>query len=232
PMEVGPTTHYIMGGIRVDADTQASTVPGLFAAGECAAGINGANRLGGNSLSDLLVFGKRAGEFAAAYAKQNSPGSVDTAHVDEIARRVLESFDRSGGENPYTIQHDLQELMQANVGIVRNESEMQQALEGLEKLKRRASNVSVTGNVDFNPGWHTALDLGNLLTVSEAITRAAVERKESRGGQYREDFPDKSADWAKLNLTQQKQPDGSMKITRIPIAEMPEELKQIIEEMG
>jgi succinate dehydrogenase / fumarate reductase flavoprotein subunit len=232
PMEVGPTTHYIMGGIHVNADTQASTVPGLFAAGECASGINGANRLGGNSLSDLIVFGKRAGEYAAAYAKENPAGSVNNDQVVEIARRALEPFERSAGENPFAIQHDLQAMMQDLVGIVRTESEMLEALDGLEKLKQRAANVSVTGNVDFNPGWHTALDLHNLLTVSEAITRAALERKESRGGQYRDDFQGKDAEWGKLNLTLKKQPDGSMKITRVPIPEMPEELKQIIEEMG
>src|SRR5215207_5254823 len=163
PMEVGPTTHYVMGGIRVDADTQASTVPGLFAAGECAAGINGANRLGGNSLSDLIVFGKRAGEYAAAYAKENSAGSVHSDQIDEAARLALEPFERTGGENAFAIQSDLQEMMQDLVGIVRTEGEMEQALEGLKKLRARAANVAVTGNVDFNPGWHTALDLNNLL---------------------------------------------------------------------
>ncbi|HEX2640627.1 MAG TPA: fumarate reductase/succinate dehydrogenase flavoprotein subunit, partial [Pyrinomonadaceae bacterium] len=232
PMEVGPTTHYIMGGIHVNADTQASTVPGLFAAGECASGINGANRLGGNSLSDLLVFGKRAGEFAAAYAKENAAGSVNGEQVEETAKRALEPFERSGGENPFAIQHDLQAMMQDLVGIVRTESEMQQALEGLKKLKQRAANVSVTGNVDYNPGWHTALDLHNLLTVSEAITHAAIERKESRGGQYRDDFPAKNADWGTKNIVVKKQADASMSITETPIPEMPAELKQIIEEMG
>jgi succinate dehydrogenase / fumarate reductase flavoprotein subunit len=232
PMEVGPTTHYIMGGIHVNADTQASTVPGLFAAGECASGINGANRLGGNSLSDLLVFGKRAGEFAAVYAKENPAGSVDPDQIDEIAKRALAPFERNGGENPFTIQHDLQAMMQDLVGIVRTEDEMLRALDGLGDLKKRAANVSVTGNIDFNPGWHTALDLHNLLTVAEAITRAALERKESRGGQYRDDFPQKDPDWGKLNLTLKKQPDGSMKLNGLPIPEMPAELKQIIEEMG
>ncbi len=232
PMEVGPTTHYVMGGVRVDADTQMSTVSGLFAAGECAAGINGANRLGGNSLSDLLVFGKRAGEFAAIYAKENAAGAVDNKQIENAAKAALEPFERSGGENPFTIQHDLQEMMQDLVGIVRTEDEMQQALVGLKKLRERAANVSVAGNIDFNPCWHTALDLNNLLTVSEAITHAAIERKESRGGQFREDFPAKDAELGKLNLTLKKDADGVMQIERIPIPEMPAELKQIIEEMG
>ena len=232
PMEVGPTTHYIMGGIHVDADTQASTVPGLFAAGECASGINGANRLGGNSLSDLLVFGKRAGEYAAKFAKETTAGSVNNDQVEEIANWALEPFSRERGENAFAVQHDLQGMMQDLVGIVRTQSEMDEALNGLEGLKERASKVSVTGNVDFNPGWHTALDLRNLLTISEAIARAALERKESRGGQYRDDYPQKDAAWGKKNIVVKKQPDGSMAISEIPIPEMPDELKQIIEEMG
>ena len=232
PMEVGPTTHYIMGGIHVNADTQASTVPGLFAAGECASGINGANRLGGNSLSDLLVFGKRAGEYAAEYAKENSAGRVNNDQIEELSRFALEPFSRESGENAFAIQHDLQAMMQDLVGIVRTEGEMLQALDGLEKLKQRAAEVSVSGNVDFNPGWHTALDLRNLLTVSEAIARAALERKESRGGQYRDDFPQKDPEWAKKNLALKQQPDGKMSITELPIPQMPAELKQIIEEMG
>ena len=232
PMEVGPTTHYIMGGIHVNADTQASTVPGLFAAGECASGINGANRLGGNSLSDLLVFGKRAGEYAAEYAKENSPGQVNNDQIEELSRFALEPFSRESGENAFAIQHDLQAMMQDLVGIVRTEGEMVQALDRLEKLKQRAAEVSVSGNVDFNPGWHTALDLRNLLTVSEAIARAALERRESRGGQYRDDFPQKDPEWAKKNLALKQQPDGKMSITELPIPQMPAELKQIIEEMG
>src|SRR6266403_2746571 len=181
PMEVGPTTHYIMGGIHVDPDTEMSRVPGLFAAGECAAGINGANRLGGNSLSDLLVFGKRAGEFAAQFAKENSFGQIDGNEIEDVAREALRPFERRAGENPYTLQRDLQETMQDNVGIVRNEAEMTSQLEYLRKFWERASHVGVSGNREFNPGWHTALDLKNLLTVSEAVTRAALERKESRG---------------------------------------------------
>ncbi len=232
PMEVGPTTHYIMGGIRVDADTQASTVPGLFAAGECAAGINGANRLGGNSLSDLLVFGKRAGEYAAQFAKEQTQGEINQSQIEEMTRRTLEAFERTGGENPFQIQHDLQDMMQDLVGIVRNEDEMQRAFVGIKELKERREKISLTGNIDFNPSWHTALDLHNLLTVSEAITLAAIERKESRGGQYSEDFPAKNEEFGKVNFTIKKDAGGEMKIERVPILEMPAELKQIIEEMG
>jgi succinate dehydrogenase / fumarate reductase flavoprotein subunit len=232
PMEVGPTTHYIMGGIRVDADTQESTVPGLFAAGECAAGINGANRLGGNSLSDLLVFGKRAGEYAAKFARESSFGQINDEQIEKTVRWSLEAFDRREGENPFAIQHDLQEMMQDLVGIVRTEDEMQRALVGIEELKERREKISLTGNIDFNPSWHTALDLHNLLNVSEAITLAAIERKESRGGQYRDDYPAKDAEFAKFNFTIKKDADGRMQIERVPIPEMPDELKQIIEEMG
>ena len=204
PMEVGPTTHYVMGGIRVDADTQASTVPGLFAAGECAAGINGANRLGGNSLSDLIVFGKRAGEYAAIFAKENGHGTLDNSQVEQAAKAALEPFERDGGENPYAIQHDLQEMMQANVGIVRTQDEMIEALNGIDILRNRAARTFVPGNIDFNPGWHTALDLHNLLVVTEAIARAAIERKESRGGHFRDDFPGKDPEFAKFNFSLKK----------------------------
>jgi len=228
-MEVGPTTHYIMGGIHVDPDTQMSRVPGLFAAGECAAGINGANRLGGNSLSDLLVFGKRAGEFAAKFAKENSLGKIDNEKIENAARAAVEPFARNK-ENPYEIQRDLQETMQDLVGIVRNEREMRQALEKIENLKSRALKAAVTGNREYNPGWHTALDLKNLLTVSEAITRAALERKESRGAQFREDYPDKDERFAKVNTMISKAPDGSMQIRLEPLAEMPDYLKRLIEE--
>jgi len=231
PMEVGPTTHYIMGGIRVDADTQASTLPGLYAAGECASGINGANRLGGNSLSDLIVFGKRAGEYAAQFAKENGHGSVDDAQIEAEAKRALEPFDREGGDNPFNIQNDLQDMMQRLVGIVRLDDEMKEALDGLKNLNDRASKSSITGNIDFNPGWHTALDLRNLLTVSEAITLSAIERKESRGGQFREDYPNKDTEFAKFNIAV-KEVDGHMQISHVPLPEMPAELKQVIEEMG
>jgi succinate dehydrogenase / fumarate reductase flavoprotein subunit len=230
-MEVGPTTHYIMGGIRVDADTQASTLPGLYAAGECASGINGANRLGGNSLSDLIVFGKRAGEYAAQFAKENGHGTIDNALIESEAKRALEPFEREGGENPFGIQNDLQDMMQKLVGIVRLEDEMKEALDGLKKLNERASKSWSPGNIDFNPGWHTALDLRNLLTVSEAITLSAIERKESRGGQFRDDYPDKDPEFAKFNVAV-KEVDGQMQISHVPIPEMPAELKEVIEEMG
>jgi len=231
PMEVGPTTHYIMGGVHVDPDTQMSRVPGLFAAGECAAGINGANRLGGNSLSDLLVFGKRAGEFAARFARDNSLGEFDQVTAETIAREAVVPFESAGNENPYEIQKDLQELMQDNVGIVRTESEMQFALEQLNKLKGRARRAGVIGHREFNPGWHTALDLKHLLTVSEAIARAALERKESRGAQFREDYPNKDERFSKVNTMISKSDDGSMRIRLEPLPEMPDYLKRVIEEM-
>jgi succinate dehydrogenase / fumarate reductase, flavoprotein subunit len=231
PMEVGPTTHYVMGGIRVDSDTQMSRLPGLFAAGECAAGINGANRLGGNSLSDLLVFGKRAGEFAARFAKENHLGDINGNEIEDAAREALRPFDRREGENPYTLQRDLQETMQDNVGIVRNETEMKSQLEHLRKLWERASHVGVTGNREFNPGWHTALDLKNLLIVSEAITRAALERKESRGAQFREDYPDKDERFSKVNTIVYKSADGAMAVRLEPLPDMPDYLKEIIQEM-
>jgi len=230
PMEVGPTTHYIMGGVRVDPDTQMSRVAGLFAAGECAAGINGANRLGGNSLSDLLVFGKRAGEFAAKFAKENSLGSIDNAKVDVAAHEALAPFEQNGGENPYEVQQNLQEIMQASVGIVRHEDEMKPVLERLKEFRDRANGVRVTGNREFNPGWHTALDLKNLLTASEAITRAALERKESRGAQFREDYPNKDDAFRKVNTIVSKAADGSMQVRLEPLPEMPDYLKQVIEE--
>jgi succinate dehydrogenase / fumarate reductase flavoprotein subunit len=235
PMEVGPTTHYIMGGVRVDADTQMSNVPGLFAAGECAAGINGANRLGGNSLSDLLVFGKRAGEFAAKYAKEQraaTPVMIDERQIADAARRLVEPFERgTQGEGPYQVQYALQDMMQALVGIVRNEPEMQRALDGLKGLRERAARVGVGGHREYNPGWHAALDLNNLLTVSEAITRSAIERRESRGGHFRDDYPDKDPSFATFNIIVRKERDGSMNLSRVPIPEMPAELKKVIEEM-
>jgi succinate dehydrogenase / fumarate reductase flavoprotein subunit len=232
PMEVGPTTHYIMGGVRVDGDTQMSNVPGLFAAGECAAGINGANRLGGNSLSDLLVFGKRAGEFAAKYAAGQTAATIDEGEVDRAARGALEPFERSAqGEGPYQVQYALQEMMQDLVGIVRNESEMRRALDGLARLRERAARVGVGGHREYNPGWHAALDLHNLLTISEAITHSALERRESRGGQFRDDYPEKDPGFGTINIIVRKGPDGSLTVSRAPIPEMPDELKRVIEDM-
>ena len=230
PMEIGPTTHYMMGGVRVDGDTQMSDVPGLFAAGECGAGLHGANRLGGNSLSDLLVFGQRAGEYAAKFAKQHTPADIDMAQVDSTARQSLEPFERTG-ESPYQVQHDLQDLMQDKVGIVRLEAEMQQALDGILKLRERAKHVAVTGNREYNPGWHTALDLPNLLTVSEAITRAALLRKESRGAHFRDDYPAKDETYGSFNLIVRQGKDGEMTVTREPLPPLSDELKKVIEEM-
>ena len=230
PMEVGPTTHYVMGGIRVDADTQMSTVPGLFAAGECGAGLHGANRLGGNSLSDLLVFGMRAGKYATEYAGRQSTPRADAQQADAIVHAALAPFERSGGENPYQVEHDLQAMMQELVGIVRREEEMRRALDALKTLKERAANVSVTGNREYNPGWHTALDIQNLLTVSEIIARAALERKESRGGHFRDDFPEKDPNYGKFNIVIKRGSSGEMQVTREPIPEMREDLKKIIEE--
>jgi succinate dehydrogenase / fumarate reductase flavoprotein subunit len=231
PMEVGPTTHYIMGGVWVDADTQMSTIPGLFAAGECAAGINGANRLGGNSLSDLLVFGQRAGQYAAEYARANGATKIDDGRVQRAEKEAVAPFDNgSGAEPPYAVQRDLQELMQENVGIVRTESEMAHALEAIGGLRARAAKAGVTGNRDYNPGWHTALDLWNLLDVAEAITRSALERKESRGGHFREDFPGKDAEWGRWNVRVARGADGAMQLTRSPIPELPAELAKIVKE--
>ena len=232
PMEIGPTTHYVMGGVHVDADTQMSSVPGLFACGECASGINGANRLGGNSLSDLLVFGKRAGEHAAKFAKEQKPGAIDGAQLEKAERWALAPFERGGqGEAPYAIQHDLQAMMQDLVGIVRREDEMQRALTGLQSLRQRAAKAGVTGNREYNPGWHTALDLRNLLNVSEAVVRSALDRKESRGAQFRDDFPDKDPAFGNVNTVVWKGSDGAMQLRREPIPAMRDELKQVIEEM-
>ncbi|HUZ07580.1 MAG TPA: fumarate reductase/succinate dehydrogenase flavoprotein subunit [Candidatus Paceibacterota bacterium] len=234
PMEIGPTTHYLMGGIRVDGDTQATNVPGLFAAGECAGGLHGANRLGGNSLSDLIVFGQRAGEYAAKYAKANPNISVSDAEAEAAYREAVEPFERpagGGSEGPYQVQYDLQNMMQELVGIVRQQNEMEKALDGIEKLKARAAKVGIQGHREYNPGWHTALDLKHLLTVSEAITKSAIDRKESRGGHFRDDFPNKDPEAAKYNTVLSKAADGSMKLRREPIPPLPAELKQVIEEM-
>ena len=231
PMEIGPTTHYTMGGIRVDGETQMSTLPGLFAAGEAAAGLHGANRLGGNSLSDLIVFGKRAGQYAAEFAKKNGAGRIDERQVESAAARALAPFDRGpAGENPYAIQHDLQDMMQDLVGIVRRESEMREALDRLKVLRERASRAGIGGHREFNSGWHTAIDLGNLLTVSEAVATAAIERKESRGAQFRDDYPAKSDAFSTFNIVLKKGADGAMTLTRETIPELPSELQQVVEE--
>jgi succinate dehydrogenase / fumarate reductase flavoprotein subunit len=230
PMEVGPTCHYIMGGVRVDADSAASSVPGLFAAGEVAGGMHGANRLGGNSLSDLLVFGRRAGLGAAEYVKKaGKPPRVDDGQVAAITREVLAPFERTGGENPYTVQRDLQETMHTLVGIIRVEEELKEAVQRLEALKQRAARVRVDGGRGYNPGWHLALDLRSLLTVSEAITLAALERKESRGGHTRADHPKPDSHFARVNVVI-RQSNGRMTVTQEPLPQMPDELKKLFED--
>ena len=231
-MEVGPTTHYMMGGVRVDGDTQMSTLPGLFAAGEVAAGLHGANRLGGNSLSDLIVFGMRAGEHAAQFAKANASASVDTAQIQVAADEALAPFEHGpAGENPYAIQHQLQESMQDLVGIVRTESEMQEALNVIDGLWKREARAGVGSHRQYNNGWHTAMDLKNLLMVSEAVTRAAILRRESRGAQFRDDYPNKDPEWGKLNNVVRRGESGEMIVEPRPTKPLPAELQAIIEEM-
>ncbi len=228
PMEVGPTTHYVMGGVRVDGDTQMSTVPGLFAAGEVAAGLHGANRLGGNSLSDLLVFGMRAGGHAAIYARNHGALNPDGGEVEEVLRDTLAPFDRTGGENPYAIQHDLQVMMQDLVGIVRREDEMLRAREALKALRARAARASAVGHREYNPGWHTALDLANLLTISEVVVDAALARRESRGGHFRDDFQNKDKEWGRHNLVASKGQDGGAP-QRVPVTGVTPALQALVE---
>ena len=229
PMEVGPTCHYVMGGIRVEAETAQTTLPGLFAAGEAAAGLHGANRLGGNSLSDLLVFGRRAGEAAAKHAKEVSAPSLDQGQIDEAERYALAPFQRQGGENPYAIHRDLQTVMQSLVGIFRTREDMEKALGELGKLNERWSHTSVEGSRMFNPGWHLALDLRSMLTISEAVTRSALVREESRGAHSRIDFPELSAEWGTKNNVIRRGASG-MTLRQDPKPEVPAELKQILGE--
>ncbi len=242
PMEVGPTTHYVMGGVKVDGDTQMSTVPGLFAAGEVAAGLHGANRLGGNSLSDLIVFGKRAGEYAAKFAKENAARKPAEDQIQAAMRAALDPLERQAkqngagsggsGENPYQVQYDLQDMMQEHAGIVRNEKDLQTAQQKLQDLKKRAARAVSPGNREYNPGWHTALDLQNLLAVSEALILSGLDRKESRGGHFREDFPAKDeANFGKHNTIIRREPrTGEMQLSRQPLKAMPDELKKVVEE--
>jgi succinate dehydrogenase / fumarate reductase flavoprotein subunit len=233
PMEVGPTTHYVMGGIRVHGETQMSTVPGLFAAGECAAGLHGANRLGGNSLSDLIVFGKLAGEHAARFAREHGPGQLSDSEVQQARAEALAPLDADRSRDAggaYQIQSDLQDLMQEKVGIIREESELQQAIAAIGELKKRAAVVGAPGNRQYNPGWHTALDLKNLLTCAEAVARSAAIRQESRGAHTRDDFRQTDEKFSRVNTVLRKDPAGEMQVQLEPIPEMPDELKQIIEE--
>jgi succinate dehydrogenase / fumarate reductase, flavoprotein subunit len=231
PMEVGPTCHYMMGGVRVDAETQASTVPGLFAAGEVAGGMHGANRLGGNSLSDLLVFGQRAGRSAAEYAAgAMAPADAITSEVEELVRAALRPFEATGTENPYAIQQDLQECMQTMVGIIRTEDELTKSFDELAVLSERAGRVRVEGHRQYNPGWHLALDLHPLLAVAECIARAALERKESRGAQTREDFPEADVELGKVNVVVRLR-DGELWLTREPLPPIPDELQAVLKEV-
>ena len=229
PMEVGPTCHYMMGGIRVEAETAESKVPGLFAVGEAAAGLHGANRLGGNSLSDLLVFGRRAGLSAAEHAKQVSPPSVDDARVEEATWEMLAPFERSDGDSPYDLHRDLQENMQNYVGIFRSEEDLKRGLDEIQKLKQRTAHVHVDGSRLFNPGWHLARDLKAMLTVSEAVALSALERKESRGAHSRIDYPNYDEQWSKLNNIVSRDGDR-MNLSHVPIAEMPSDLRAILDE--
>jgi len=230
PMEVYPTTHYVMGGVLVDPETQQATVPGLFAAGEVGGGLHGANRLGGNSLSDLLVFGRRAGAGAAGYAKAFAgEPRVDTAQVEGAVAELLAPFERTGGgENPYAVQEALQELMGTYVGIARKEDDLRTALAELEKLRARLGRVVVDGNRQYNPGWNTAIDLGNLLAVSEAVTRAALERRESRGAHTRVEYPDSDTHFGTVNVIVRRQGER-MTVAQEPIPPLPEELRHVVE---
>jgi succinate dehydrogenase / fumarate reductase, flavoprotein subunit len=230
PMEVGPTCHYAMGGIRVDADTQASCVPGLFAAGEVAGGMHGANRLGGNSLSDLIVFGRRAGLYAAEYVKSLKGAiNVDRGEVDEAAQTLLAPFSRAGTENPYAIHADLQECMQSLVGIIRTQGELKKAIEEIAVFRQRLGRVRVSGGREFNPAWHLALDLYSLLTVSEAVALGALERKESRGGHTRDDYPMADDRFGKLNIVLRRR-QGQFSVAQEPLPAMPAELQALLKE--
>jgi succinate dehydrogenase / fumarate reductase, flavoprotein subunit len=230
PMEVGPTAHYVMGGVRVDADSTASSLPGLFAAGEVAGGMQGANRLGGNSLSDLLVFGKRAGDAAAEYARGlgTEQPDVQDGEVESIAAWALAPFERDQGENPYEIHAELRELMQNNVGLVRNEGDMKKALEEIGVLKERADRVAVRGSRVYNPGWHEALDLSPLLTCAECVALGAIARRESRGGHTREDYPTADPDFGKLNVVLRLRGDD-LQLSEEPILVMPDDLRELVE---
>ena len=231
PMEVGPTCHYVMGGINVEAETGAATVKGLYAAGEAAAGLHGGNRLGGNSLSDLLVFGRRAGMAAAQYANSAGAASIGNDQIEAAAREMLEPFERTSGESPYDVHRDLQESMQNLVGIFRNHEDMTKGLDNIEQFKERAKKVRVDGSRMFNPGWHLARDLTNMLIVSEAVALSARERKESRGAHARVDFEKlDDAVWGKQHNIIKRNDDGSLNLSQRPLMEMPEELKQVLAE--
>jgi len=228
PMEVYPTCHYSMGGVRVDPETEAGTVPGLFAAGELAAGLHGANRLGGNSLTDILVFGRRAGLYAAQYARTAGGAAPAAEQIDDAAQDLLAPFAASGGESPYAIQADLQEVMQEHVGIYRDEAGMRAALTKIDALKIRARAVRAEGPREYNPGWHATRDLYSMLTVAEVVTRAALERRETRGGHSRTDYPQTDPEWGRVNVVVRKL-RGELVLDRVPIPEMPAELRALLE---
>ena len=239
PMEIGPTCHYVMGGVEVDADTELSAVEGLYAVGECSGGMHGSNRLGGNSLSDLLVFGRRAGHNAAyhSYRVRENPPRVTDEQVKAASAAALAPFEHEGGsENPYTIQQDLQQTMNDLVGIIRTAPELEQSLEEIERLKERAQHLVVEGHRQYNPGWHLALDLTNMLVVSECIAKAALEREESRGGHTRDDFPSPDPHWGALNLVltldgpADGETVGSVVMRHQPLPVMPDDLKTLFEE--
>jgi succinate dehydrogenase / fumarate reductase, flavoprotein subunit len=235
PMEVGPTCHYMMGGVRVNADTAAATVPGLYAAGEVAGGMHGANRLGGNSLSDLLVFGRRAGLGAADFAegRTGSP-HIDAAEVQSVIGEAMAPFSREGGDNPYDIQHELQETMQSLVGIIRTGPELEEALVKLEEYKGRVAKLSVKGGKAYNPGWNLATDLPSMVTTSIAVAQGALSRKESRGGHTREDYPLPDPELGKLNFVQRQTTEhgylAPISVNPEPLPEMPAELRALLVE--
>jgi succinate dehydrogenase / fumarate reductase flavoprotein subunit len=229
PMEVGPTCHYVMGGVKVEADTAQSSLPGLFAAGEAAAGLHGANRLGGNSLSDLLVFGRRAGLAAAQHAKTTNAPALDAKEIADAERELLIPFERKDGENPYNLHSDLQEVMQALVGIFRTEEDLQSALTQIEQLKKRSEQLSITGSRMFNPGWHLCRDLKSMLTVAEAVTRSAIARRESRGAHSRIDYPNLDPAWGKQNNLISRRGDH-MNLRQVPIGNIPEDLQALLAE--
>jgi succinate dehydrogenase / fumarate reductase flavoprotein subunit len=230
PMEVGPTCHYMMGGVRVHPETQESSLPGLFAAGEVAGGMHGANRLGGNSLSDLLVFGQRAGEFAARHAREiTSLPAINSDQIESVARESLAPFEATEGENPYAIHEDLRAMMQRRVGIVRSAEDLKIALDELERLRTRVARVKTGGNIQFNPGWHLALDLKNMIDISEAVTRAALARTESRGAHTREDYPDSDPAWGNRNVVI-RQTHDAIAVAQEPLPEMPDDLKALLKQ--
>jgi succinate dehydrogenase / fumarate reductase flavoprotein subunit len=229
PMEVYPTIHYTMGAVAAEPETAATNVPGLFAAGESAAGVHGANRLGGNALCDILVFGKRAGEAASAYAQSVSQGTIDEAVIEEECRCMLAPFTSPGNENPYMLTQELQAAMQEGAMIARTEEGLLKCLDKIMELQERANNMRIEGSRMYNPGWHTTRDVRNMLKVSEVIVRCAIERRESRGAQWRLDYPDPDPEWAKKNLIATRGDDGKVKISTRPVPEMPTELAKLFE---